>query len=79
MPPCSVTTVANATRYRVYDPLRAEWAIPFPAVHPMTLDQAAALVHPSEPAALMHGRQLIGPSRPWLVLQPVNSDDEGRA
>ncbi len=63
----------SAPRYRVYDPLRDEWAAPIPASHPMTQSRPAAALHDSEPAAILHGRQLIGPGRPWLVMQPVET------
>lgn len=70
---------SSAPHYRVYDPLRAEWATPYPAVHPMTPNRPDAALHDSEPAAIMHGRQLIGPARPWLVVQPVCPICEGAA
>ncbi len=70
---------STAPRYRVYDPLRDEWAMPHPAAHPMTAIRPDAALHDSEQAAVMHGRQLIGPVRPWLVVQPVCPICEGAA
>lgn len=60
-----------APRFTVYDPLRDEWAAPYPAAWPMTANRSEAIVHPSEQDAVMHGRQLVGPERPWLIAQPV--------
>ncbi len=57
--------------YTVYDPLRDEWAAPFPAALPMTAKRAEAAIHPTEPGAVMHGRQLVGSDHPWLIVQPV--------
>lgn len=63
----------NAPRFRVFDPLRDEWAAQCPAALPMTDDATAAAIFDSEAAAVMRGQQLIGPARPWLVMQPVCS------
>lgn len=62
---------SSAPRYRVYDPLRHEWAKPYPAARPMTQNLPESAVHDSEQSAVMHCRQLIGHDRPWLVAQPV--------
>ncbi|MBI3524657.1 MAG: hypothetical protein HY066_09025 [Betaproteobacteria bacterium] len=59
----------NATRFRIFDPLRDEWVAPYPAAMPMTKNPATAAHFDSEAAAVMRGRQLIGPARPWLVFQ----------
>lgn len=59
----------NAGQFRIYDPLRAEWATPHPAATPMTQDICTAALHDSEANAVMHGRQVIGAARPWLVIQ----------
>lgn len=67
----------TAPRFRVFDPLRAEWATPYPATQPMTSNVAAGAVFDSEAAAVMHSQQLIGPARPWLVMQPVCPTSEG--
>lgn len=53
--------------------------MPHPAAHPMTAIRSDAALHDSELAAVMHGQQLIGPVRPWLVVQPVCPICEGAA
>lgn len=58
-------------RFRLFDPLRDEWATPHPAAQPMTKDSSRAVLFDSEPTAVMRSRQLIGPDRPWLIMQPV--------
>jgi hypothetical protein len=59
----------TAGQFRIYDPLRAEWATPHPAATPMTQDTCTAALHDSEATAIIHGRQVIGSERPWLVIQ----------
>jgi len=61
----------NASRFRIFDPLANEYATPYPAVLPMTPSPSKAALFDSEPAAVMRSRQLIGPTRPWLVMQPL--------
>lgn len=61
----------TAPRFRIYDPMRDEWAAPSPALHPVTGNPSEAAIFSSEAAAIIHARRLIGPSRPWLVMQPV--------
>lgn len=62
----------TAPGYHVFDPLQGEYAAPFPAVLPMTQASSEALLHPAEPSAVLHARQLIGPARPWLTIQPAS-------
>lgn len=73
--PCKAVEM-TAEQFRVYDPLRAEWATPHPAAIPMTPNTEVAALHASEGGAVLHGRQLIGPTRPWLVMQPERSSTE---
>lgn len=61
----------NAPRFHIFDPLRNEYATPYPAVLPMTRNPAEAAQFDYEADAVMRSRQLIGPGRPWLVMQPV--------
>lgn len=67
----------NAPRFRVFDPLQNEWAAPYPATQPMTGNVAGGAIFDSEAAAVIRGRHLIGPARPWLVMQPVCPTYEG--
>jgi hypothetical protein len=64
-------------RFRVYDPLRAEWATPYPAAIPMTGSPNIAALHACESDAVLHSRQIIGPDRPWLVMQLANTAIDG--
>jgi hypothetical protein len=61
----------KAASFRVFDPLAGEWATPYPAALPMTGEADTASRFDSEAAAVIHARGLIGPTRPWLVMQPV--------
>lgn len=61
----------NAQLFRVFDPLTGEWATPYPAAHPMTDEADAARLFDSEAVAVIHAHGLIGPARPWLVMQPI--------
>lgn len=67
----------TAPGVRIFDPLANEYAAPIPAVLPMTGDTAGAALFDSEPAAIRRSRQLIGSTRPWLVMQPVCALREG--
>jgi hypothetical protein len=60
----------NAPRFRVFDPLRGEYATPFPALQPMAAGVPSAALFDSEAAAVLRGRELIGSDRPWLVMEP---------
>jgi hypothetical protein len=62
---------SNGQCFRIFDPLTNEWVAPYPAAQPMTRIDAEAAIFDCEAAAVMRGRQLIGPRRPWLVMQPV--------
>lgn len=61
----------TADRFRVFDPLADEWATPYPALQPMTEDAEQAAVFSFEAQAVVFGRKLVGPARPWLVMQPA--------
>lgn len=61
----------TADRFCVFDPLANEWATPYPAMQPMTEDAGMAAVFNFEAQAVIYGRKLVGPARPWLVMQPV--------
>lgn len=60
-----------ASTFRVFDPLANEWATPYPARIPMTDDVTRSATFDFEAHAVIRGRALIGPARPWLVMQPV--------
>ena len=60
-------TVQTDPRFIICDPLREEYVAPFPSVLSMTDSLATAAQFDSEAAAVVRGRQLIGPDRPWLT------------
>lgn len=61
----------NAPRFRVFDPLANEWAGAGPSVRPMLEDAAKAAIFDSKAAAIIRSRELIGPDRPLLIMQPI--------
>lgn len=61
----------DTQRFRVFDPLAGELAMPVPSAQSFTKDEALAALFDSEAAAIIHAENLISQSRPWLVMQPV--------